>query len=115
MNDTEFIATEMEKLMLGGTVSAPAQQPPSLTLEKLIAIRDYLKPEKLTVAGEEIDVYGYNVHREFNPPGITVLTEKEDPNCVIPKLGRLVIIDENVGKALIYDPPKENLNFELVV
>lgn len=109
MNDTEFIAAEMERLMLGGTVAAPAQQQPALTFQKLIAIRDYLKPERLTVAGEEIEVYGYNVHREFNPPGITVLTEKQDPNAVTPKRGKLVIIDENADKALIYDPPEKDI------
>lgn len=108
MKDLDFIAAETQRLMLGGTCATPTDQPP-LTFDKLRALHNFLKPEKLTVGGEELEIYGFNVHSKFHPPGITVLTEKEDPNATIPKLGKLVVIDENVGKALIYDPPKQNL------
>lgn len=117
MND---LFQEMTRLRLAGMVrdienmvmgvglytEATAPQGPSLTYEKLKAVHDYLKPEKLTVAGEEMEIYGFSVHTTHCPEGITVLTEKDNPNDVIPKRGKLVIINENTNQALVYDPAK---------
>lgn len=101
------MARLMEKAILGDVCSTEfnAPQGPPLTFEKLKAVHDYLKPERLTVAGEVMEVYGFDVHTAHCPDGVTVLTEKDNPNDVIRKPGRLVIINENTNQAIVYDPP----------
>lgn len=99
-----WIEQEMDRALLGETHTTAAVEAPPLTLDKLMAIHDYLKPERLTVAGEEHEIYGYNVHTKHCPAGFIVLTEKENPNDPLPKRGKLVIFNESAGTAIMYDP-----------
>lgn len=98
------LTRDIESMMMGVYTEASAQQGPPLTYEKLLAVHDYLKPEKLKVAGEELNIYGFNVHTAHCPEGITVLTEKDHPDRAIPKRGKMVVINENTGQALVYEP-----------
>lgn len=76
-----------------------------LTFERLSALYDYLKPERLEIENQTIEIHGFNIHREHNPPGIIVLTEKRLPDDKVICGGKLIILDLNSGKAIVYDPP----------
>lgn len=102
-SDVELINAMIDEAIMGTTCAEPSQGPP-LTYQYLKDLHDYLKPEKVTVGGEELEIYGYNVHRKWCPEGVTVLTEKQNPGEPLKIKKKLVIIDERKGQALIYDP-----------
>lgn len=93
----------MDDAIWGAQTIAAAPQGPPLTFEKLKALHDYLKPENLMVAGEQIEIYGYHVHTGHCPDGFSVLTEKQDPSDPRPKHGKVVIINEKANQAFVYE------------
>ena len=81
---------------------------PPLTAEKLEAIYNYHKPEKLTLNGETHEIYGYDIYRSEHTPGIITLIEKSHPDRAHdPGRQKIIIIYESEGKALLYDPGGE--------
>lgn len=106
----DAMARQMGDAMFGGCPTNTTEaEVPTLSFDKLRALYDYLKPEALSVAGEDHQIYGFNVHTAYCPDGITVLTEKVNPNEPLPRRGKLVIINEHTGKAILYEPPERSI------
>jgi hypothetical protein len=104
---TGAINDSVTRMILGGEITSissqtAASQSPSLTLTHFQAMHDYFKVEKLALKGETHEIVGWKVHQ--GTEGVTVLTEKLKPGSM--ELGKMVMIFEEEGKAVIYDPAK---------
>lgn len=101
---SDGISTRINEMVLGSYTPVATQAAPasSLTYERLKALEEWARPEKLTIGEEEHEVWGYSVHQtEAVLEGFAVLIEKRPPHEWPPRFGKIVVVDTKTGKGFV--------------
>lgn len=107
-SDNSIINDTIAAEIFGGCSITWKAEPETLTFDKLKALFDYFKSEKITVAGEEHEIWGWKVITDpIAAPYFVFLVEKLHPETARQRgLPRMVMFEIKTGKGWIYDPNK---------